>query len=142
MPRVAAAAAVLFVLRLLVQNTSLYRETFVGALGPLTFAAVAAVVCYYGLKILVRLKRLLLWRVRRRLVITYLFVGLTPIVLLLVLGYLAAMLGSGQAMVRLVTVEYNVTERQAREGAGAGAEALLGRPGGGVGARVGRRRPG
>ena len=128
MPRVAVAAAGLFVVRLFVLNTALYRETFVGALGPLTFFAVAAVVGYYGLKLLVRLKRLLLWRVRRRLVITYLFVGLTPIVLLVVLGYLAAMLGSGQAMVRLVTVEYNVTERQAREGARAVAEALLDAP--------------
>ena len=128
MPRVAAAAAALFVVRLLVRNSELYRDGFLAPLGPLTFLAVAAVLVYYGVKILIRLKRLLLWRVRRRLVITYLFVGLTPIVLLLILGYLAAMLGSGQAMVRLVTVECDVTRRQAAEGARVVAESLLAAP--------------
>ena len=130
MPRVAAAAALLFVLRLFIQQTRLYRETFVGLVGPLTFCAVAAVALYYGLKLLVRLKRMMLWRVRRRLVITYLFVGLTPVVLLLVLGYLGAMLGSGQAMVRLVIVQYNVTEREALDGARAVADALVKLPAG------------
>src|SRR5207237_1394690 len=95
MPRVAVAAVALYVLRLLISDTWLYRSTPVGLVGVLTFFAVCATVVYYGLKILVRLKRLLLWRVRRRLIITYLFVGLTPVVLLLLLGALAATGGSG-----------------------------------------------
>jgi hypothetical protein len=94
MPRVAAVAAGLFVVRLLVSGTALYRETPLGLLGSLTVAAVGAVVLYFGIKILVRLKRMLLWRVRRRLVITYLFVGLTPIVLLVVLGFVATVGGA------------------------------------------------
>jgi sigma-B regulation protein RsbU (phosphoserine phosphatase) len=125
MPRVAVVAVALFLLRLLVRDTWLYGNTPVRFLGPLTLIAVLATVCYYGLKILVRLKRMLLWRVRRRLVITYLFVGLTPVVLLLLLGALAATGGSSQAMVRVVTVQIGATERQASESARVLADALV-----------------
>src|SRR5215204_5112010 len=125
MPRVALAAVALFLLRLFVRDTSLYRDTPFGLLGPVTFLVCAAVLLYFGLKLAVRLKRKLLWKVRRRLIITYLFVGLTPVVLLLALGALAATGGSSQAMVRVVTVEIEATERQALEGAKALAGARL-----------------
>ncbi|MFL6332235.1 MAG: PP2C family protein-serine/threonine phosphatase [Pyrinomonadaceae bacterium] len=124
MPHVALAALTLFLLRLFVRDTSLYQNTPVGLLGPVTFVVGAAVVLYFGLKLAVRLKRMLLWKVRRRLVVTYLFVGLTPVVLLLALGALAATGGSSQAMVRVVTVEIEATERHALEGARALAEGL------------------
>lgn len=124
MPRVALAAVALFLLRLFVRDTSLYKNTPLGLLGPVTLFMCAAVVLYFGLKLAVRLKRKLLWKVRRRLIITYLFVGLTPVVLLLALGALAATGGSSQAMVRVVTVEIEATERQALEGAKALAGAL------------------
>ncbi|MDT5294422.1 MAG: phosphoserine phosphatase RsbU/P [Acidobacteriota bacterium] len=125
MPRVALAAGALFLVRLLVRDTWLYRSTSFGLLGPLTIFAVAATILYYGLKSLVRLKRLMLWKVRRRLIITYLFVGLTPVVLLLMLGALAATGGSSQAMVRVVTVQLDATERQTLESARALASALV-----------------
>ena len=128
MPRVAIAASVLYVLRLLLRDTDLYKNTPLGLIGPLTFLAVCAVLAYYGLKILVRLKRKLLWRVRRRLIITYLFVGLTPVVLLLLLGAIAATGGSSQAMVRVVTVQLEATERQTLESARSTAEGLLALP--------------
>jgi sigma-B regulation protein RsbU (phosphoserine phosphatase) len=128
MPRVALAAAGLFLLRLFVRDTSLYRDTPLGLLGPFTFFVCAAVLLYFGLKLAVRLKRKLLWRVRRRLIITYLFAGLTPVVLLLALGALLATGGSSQAMVRVVTVEIGATERQALEGARALAAALANLP--------------
>lgn len=124
MPRVALAAVALFLLRLFVRDTSLYQDTPFGLLGPFTFVVCACVLLYFGLKLAVRLKRKLLWRVRRRLIITYLFVGLTPVVLLLALGALAATGGSSQAMVRVVTVEIEATERQAHEGARTLAEGL------------------
>ncbi|HEX8723463.1 MAG TPA: SpoIIE family protein phosphatase [Pyrinomonadaceae bacterium] len=124
MPRAALAAVALFLLRLFVRDTSAYQTTPLGLLGPLTFAACAAVLLYYGVKVLVRLKRMLLWRVRRRLVITYLFVGLTPVVLLLALGAVAATGGSSQAMSRVVTVEVGATERHALEAARTLAAAL------------------
>jgi sigma-B regulation protein RsbU (phosphoserine phosphatase) len=124
MPRVALAAVALFLVRLFVRDTRAYVETPLGLLGPVTFLACASVVLYYGLKILVRLKRMLLWKVRRRLIITYLFVGLTPVVLLFMLGALAATGGSSQAMVRVVAVQIDATERQARESARALADAV------------------
>src|SRR3954469_22269249 len=128
MPRVALAAGVLYILRLLLRDTSIYKETPLRLIGPLTFFAVCAVLVYYGLKILVRLKRKLLWRVRRRLIITYLFVGLTPVVLLLLLGGIAATGGSSQAMVRVVTVQLEATERQTLESARSTADGLLALP--------------
>lgn len=128
MPRVALAAAGLFVLRLFVRDTSLYQNTPFGLLGPVTFCLCAGVLLYFGLKLAVRLKRKLLWRVRRRLIITYLFVGLTPVVLLLALGALLATGGSSQAMVRVVTVEIEATERHALGGARSLAATLAGLP--------------
>src|SRR5215212_3131873 len=128
MPRVAIAAGVLYVLRLLLRDTDVYKSTPLGLIGTLTFLAVCAVVVYYGLKVLVRLKRKLLWRVRRRLIITYLFVGLTPVVLLLLLGAIAATVGSSQTMVRVVTVQLEATERQTLESARSAAEGLLALP--------------
>jgi len=123
MPRVALVAGALFLLRLFIRNTPHYRDTPLGLLGPLAFFLCAGLLVYYGLKIAVRLKRMLLWKVRRRLIITYLFVGLTPVVLLLALGALAATGGSTQAMVRVVTVEIGATEQQALESARALADA-------------------
>ncbi|HEX6625483.1 MAG TPA: hypothetical protein VF064_17340, partial [Pyrinomonadaceae bacterium] len=76
MPRVALTAAGLFVARLLLQNTRLFDTTFGSLFRLLTLFVVCFTLAYYGLKLLVRLKRMLLWRVRRRLIITYLFVGL------------------------------------------------------------------
>jgi sigma-B regulation protein RsbU (phosphoserine phosphatase) len=128
MPRVAVAAGALYILRLLLRSTAVYRDTPLGLIGPLTFIAVCTVLVYYGLKILVRLKRKLLWRVRRRLIITYLFVGLTPVVLLLLLGGIAATGGSSQAMVRVVTVQLEATERQTLESARTTADGLLALP--------------
>ncbi|HEU4595921.1 MAG TPA: SpoIIE family protein phosphatase [Pyrinomonadaceae bacterium] len=128
MPKVALVAGALFVLRLFIRNTALYRETPLGLIGLLTFLAVCASVVYYVLKGFVRLKQKLLWRVRRRLIITYMFAGLTPIVLLLILGYLTAVGGSSQAMARVVTAQVNSTQRQALEGGRTLAGALLALP--------------
>lgn len=128
MPRVALASVALYILWLLIRDTGVYKSTPIRFVGPLTVFAVCATVFYYGLKILVRLKRKLLWRVRRRLIITYIFIGATPVILMLLLGALAVTGGSSQAMVRVVTVEINATERQTLEGARALADALLSLP--------------
>lgn len=125
MPGVAVAAAVLFVLRMLLDKTWLFGDNFIGSLLEfLTFAVITAALAYYGLKSLLWLKRRLLWRVRRRLVITYLFVGLTPIVLFLLLGLYSAIGGSNQAMSRIIEAQFNLTERQVRQNARALAESF------------------
>ena len=125
MPRVAAAGAALFIVWLLVRGSSFYRNTSgSGWLGFLTFLAVSSSILYYGARAALWLKRHLLWRVRRRLVVTYLFVGLTPIVLLVLLGILAAFGASSQAMVRLVAAQIKNTEKETTENARALAEAF------------------
>ncbi|HEY0077842.1 MAG TPA: PP2C family protein-serine/threonine phosphatase [Pyrinomonadaceae bacterium] len=114
MPRVAVAAVLLLALRLLFGATPLYGQHVAGRLlGLSTFLVVSLALVYYGARALFWLKRRLLWRVRRRLVITYLFIGLTPIILLGMLGLLAALIGTGQSMSRIVAVQVSTTEREA-----------------------------
>lgn len=125
MPVVAGVAAVLFVLRMLLGRTWLFGDNFAGGLlNSLFVLALVATCLYYGFKSLLWLKRRLLWRVRRRLVITYLFVGLTPVVLFLLLGLLSAIGVSNQAMSRIVTTQFNTTEQQTSESARALSDAF------------------
>ena len=113
MPRVGVAAGVTFVLWSLVHNTLLYRNSVVGTLFSLaTFCLVAATIAYYGGHALLWLKRKLFWRVRRRLVITYLFIGLTPIILLTSLGLMFAFGVSLSGLSRTVTTQMDERNRQ------------------------------
>ena len=71
--------------------------------------ALLAAASFYGFKVVRWLWRKILWRVRRRLVVTYLFVGLTPIVLLSVLSMMGAFGASAEAMARLIAVQMHGT---------------------------------
>ncbi|HEV2708355.1 MAG TPA: SpoIIE family protein phosphatase [Pyrinomonadaceae bacterium] len=123
MPRVAVVAGALLVLRLFAANA--FINTAAGRLfNAVVILLVLCSLLYYGSKSLRWAKRKLLWRVRRRLVITYLFVGLTPIVLLGLLGLLASVLGAGQAMSRVVIVHVNATERHTLDSARTLADAV------------------
>ncbi len=114
MLHVAILATALYIIWLLVHNSRIYREHGISVLfDVITFLIVSAAAVYYGLKGLFWLKRRLLWRVRRRLVITYLFVGLTPIVLLVSLGILFAITVSVNNMARIVTMQLQETSRLA-----------------------------
>ncbi|MFN2455087.1 MAG: hypothetical protein ABR577_12785 [Pyrinomonadaceae bacterium] len=125
MPRVAVTAAVLLVARLLLRDTFLFGENTLDiTLELLSSLAILLTVFYYGVKGFRYAERRLLWRVRRRLIITYLFIGLTPIVLLASLGFIAALIGAGQAMSRLVAVETATTEKQSLASARALSEAF------------------
>lgn len=129
MPRVSVAAALLLVIWLLFGETYFYRRSAAGSvLRYLTVCVVLLTCVYYGLKALRWLKRKLLWRVRRRLVITYLFIGLTPIILMTLLGLISAFGGSGQGMARIVTAQVNATERQTLASARGLAEAFKALP--------------
>ena len=129
MPRVAMGTALVFVAWLLVRDNRFYRALFAGRVfGLITFLLVCFTLAYYGFKTLRWLKRRLLWRVRRRLAITYLFVGLTPIVLLLSLGLLAAFGGSSQAIARIITAQYNATQKHAQTNARALASSFSSLP--------------
>jgi sigma-B regulation protein RsbU (phosphoserine phosphatase) len=125
MPHVAIVAGMLFVVWLSFGDSNIFRQTSLGAFfNFITFLAVCLTCVYYGLRALRWLKRKLLWRVRRRLVITYLFIGLTPIILMTLLGLLSAFGGSGQGMARIITAQVNASERQTQAGARSLAEAL------------------
>jgi sigma-B regulation protein RsbU (phosphoserine phosphatase) len=130
MPWVAVAAALLLLLRDLAGDTVLFGDHLPGTiLGIVTFLATAAAIIYYVPKGLAWLGRRLLWRVRRRLVITYLFVGLTPIVLMGLLGLIAAFGISAEGMARLVTVQVDSVIHRSLLGARATAAGLAALPG-------------
>lgn len=113
MPYVAVAATVCFLLWLLISRFDFYDNSIIGGLfGTLTLLLVTFSLFYYAARLFRWTKRHLLWRVRRRLIITYLFIGLTPILLYTLLGVAAWSGLAPQAMVRLISVQTNRTQMQ------------------------------
>jgi sigma-B regulation protein RsbU (phosphoserine phosphatase) len=127
MPALALAAGVLLVLSLLTSGLPGLGGAAAELLQILALAAFLATAGYYGSLAVARLGRLLLWRVRRRLVITYLFIGLTPIVLMGVLGVIAGFGVLAEAMARIVTAQIDLTLQQAQGTSAALAGDLQGR---------------
>lgn len=125
MPTAAVLSAALFAVWLLIHNSRIYREGFVGKLFTLALVLIYFTAVYYGFKGLRWLRARLMWRVRRRLVITYLFVGLTPIVLLITLATMVDFFGLSQVMTRIVKVQLVDKENQAHANARTLAEAFL-----------------
>jgi sigma-B regulation protein RsbU (phosphoserine phosphatase) len=113
MPRVATFAAIVFVAWVVAKQFGLERVGAIAVFFNVAFLAVYAAVIYYGARGLRWLKNKLLWRVRRRLVITYLFVGLTPVVLLFALAALTGLIGLNQVMTRVVKIHLGAQETQA-----------------------------
>jgi len=118
MPRVGILSGILIAIRLFVISDE-YAET--SSLGSLihALAVLGGILTagYYGPKAVRWLWRKLLWRVRRRLVITYLFVGLTPIVLMGSLGLLAGFIVSAESMARAIRQEVHAAESRAETAA-------------------------
>ena len=103
---VAAAAVGLVLLRLAAGDTALYGDHVVGStLRFATFAAVLVTVVYYPARWLSLSWERLMWRVRRRLAITYILVGLTPLLLMASHSLLSWLGLSAEAMARVVTVQ-------------------------------------
>jgi sigma-B regulation protein RsbU (phosphoserine phosphatase) len=117
MPRVGVVAILIFVAWALVKQFGLNRVALVAGFFDVAFVVVYLAAIYFGLKALRWLKNKLLWRVRRRLVITYLFVGLTPIILLVTLGALTGLVGLNQVMTRVVKVHLGAQENQTYQAA-------------------------
>ena len=114
MPRVAIGAAALLALSILVGDNEPIAGSFIGALLSIaTFLSVMLTLFYYSYRLFRRFADLLLWRVRRRLVITYLFVGLTPIVLLALLGVISGFGITAEALARIVSSELDLMKEQA-----------------------------
>ncbi|MCZ6778473.1 MAG: SpoIIE family protein phosphatase [Acidobacteria bacterium] len=125
MPRVALAAGILLVLCVLLSGQPAIAGSFIGTLLHLSTAVtILLTIVYYGNRLLQRMADVLLWRVRRRLIVTYLFIGITPIVLLTVLACLAVLAVSAEAMTRTISVQINLLVNQASAGAEKLASAL------------------
>ncbi len=125
MPRVGAVSAALFVVWLLIHNSRFYREGVAGQVFRFALLLVYFTAVYYGFIGLRWLKRRVMWRVRRLLIITYLFVGLTPIVLLITLAAMVDFVGLSQVMTRIIRVQLIDKETQAHANARTLAEAFL-----------------
>ncbi len=125
MPRVAILAALLLIARMLAGRTALFSDNVFGNfLRVVSSLLICFTALYYGLKAVRWMKRRLLWRVRRRLVVTYLFVGLTPIVLLALFGLIASFGVSAEAMSRIVAAQNNATDDETARSAQALADAF------------------
>ncbi|HZH30747.1 MAG TPA: SpoIIE family protein phosphatase [Pyrinomonadaceae bacterium] len=125
MPRAAVVSAALFVVWLLIHDTRFYREGILGRVFAFALIFIYFTAAYYAVVGLRWLKERVMWRVRRRLVITYLFVGLTPIVLLITLAAMVVFVGLSQVMTRIVRVQLIDKETQAHANARTLAEAFL-----------------
>jgi len=125
MPRAAVVSAALFVLWLFIHNSGFYQKGMAGQLFSFALVLIYFTAFYYGFKSLRWLKQRVMWRVRRRLVITYLFVGLTPIVLLITLAAMVNFVGLSQVMTRVVKVQLADKENQSLANARTLAEAFL-----------------
>lgn len=112
MPHVALAAAVVVLAWVIVKRAGWERVGAVALIFDVAFVAVYLAAVYYGVRALRWLKNKLLWRVRRRLVITYLFVGLTPVVLLFALAALAGLVGLNRLVTRVVKINLAAREGQ------------------------------
>ncbi|HEU4402154.1 MAG TPA: SpoIIE family protein phosphatase [Candidatus Polarisedimenticolia bacterium] len=118
MRRVALAAGLLLLFWLVAQRTRLdsflYGEHLVGTLLRLvTLLALVATIVYYGTRWVSWSWGRLLWRVRRRLAITYLLVGLTPFLLMTAQALISWFGLTAEAMARIITVQVRASADQA-----------------------------
>jgi sigma-B regulation protein RsbU (phosphoserine phosphatase) len=71
------------------------------------FIGLAASAGYYVVRLAGAFKHHILWHLRRRLVVTYVFIAVVPIVLILVLSGVGAVIANGQFAAFLVTLNVN-----------------------------------
>ncbi len=127
MRRVAAAAVLLLFLQIILGNTFLYGNNAFGILLKITTViSIIGTIAYYSLRIIIFMKSRLLWRVRRRLIITYLFIGLTPILLLTVFEVISMFSVSAEAMARILAVQIVSSEKRLLENTKSLANGLSG----------------
>lgn len=112
MPQVALAAALVVLAWVFVKRAGWDRVGAVALFFDVAFVAVYLTAIYYAARALRWLKNRLLWRVRRRLVITYVFIGLTPVVLLAALAALTGLVGLNQVVSRVVKIDLAAREGQ------------------------------
>jgi phosphoserine phosphatase RsbU/P len=100
----AALAIGLFILELLLKLISpVWAESLVGWIRFLVFdAALLFSIIFFR-----TFRRKILWRLRNRLIVTYVFIGVIPVVLLVIMGFITMYLFAGQFATFVVTSEIN-----------------------------------
>jgi sigma-B regulation protein RsbU (phosphoserine phosphatase) len=78
-----------------------------GVLWAVFFIGLAVSAVYYVVRLVGAFKHHVLWHLRRRLIVTYVFIAFVPIVLILVLAALGTVIANGQFAAFLVTLNVN-----------------------------------
>ena len=114
----ALAAATLLKLLLRLTEPAVQSTTLVSLVDAVTTVTIAGTLGYSLVRLLIVLQRHLLWRVRRKLVISYVFIGFIPVVLLVLFFVLAGTLSllSVSAFLVKLRVDELVTEAAAVAG--------------------------
>jgi phosphoserine phosphatase RsbU/P len=86
-----------------------------GLLWAVFFIGLALAGGYYVFRLIGAFKHHILWHLRRRLVVTYVFIAVVPIVLILVLVGLATVIANGQFAAFLVTLQVNNQVEEMRQ---------------------------
>jgi phosphoserine phosphatase RsbU/P len=131
MPYIAAIFIPLFIAQIFLNRFGgfFYRTLLIKPYFEITtFLFCLIVIVYYGLKILRWLKNRLFWRVRHRLAVTYLFIGLTPILLFILFGSFYLIFQSLERYSGLVVVQMKGTEEDVMANAQIIADAIASLP--------------
>lgn len=94
MVRFAAASAAVFVVGYLIQKN--FPQNVLGFLEEIGLAGILVSLIYYFFKISGRVRRLLLWKVRNKIIVAFAFVGLVPVAILALIGWLSFRWAFGQ----------------------------------------------
>jgi len=94
----------LFALQMLLKLFALASAESVAGWVKFLLADAALLFCIVAFR---WLKRRILWRLRNRLIVTYIFIGVIPAVLLVAMGFISVYLFAGQFAVFVVTSEIN-----------------------------------
>ncbi|MGE5357552.1 MAG: PP2C family protein-serine/threonine phosphatase [Bacteroidales bacterium] len=86
------AGAIVKTLTWLLRNAAGVNSTLLDAIGALGSVGVVVGVIYFAYRLTIRAKRRLLWRVRRKLILSYVFVGVVPVLLVVAFFVLGGLL--------------------------------------------------
>lgn len=100
------------------------------AVGAAATLALLVSLTYFGWRLFVLIKRRLLWRVRRKLILSYIFIGVIPSLLILIFFLLAAIFVFMNVSAYLFKDGYDAMIEDARVGADAGASEIARNPAG------------
>jgi sigma-B regulation protein RsbU (phosphoserine phosphatase) len=106
--RMARFAALVAIYGLALRVAARFAGGVAGGWWLLFWLGLIATGIYYLARFVGFVRNRLLWRLRRRLIVTYLFIAVVPILLILVLAWLGAYIINGQFAAFLVTLRLEI----------------------------------